>query len=143
LRWRPERLIVPVFLLLAASCADETRIREIACQQRLVDATADIRAVRGIRRNIIGPTFARVGKGLEEMALDGCNENQVHNAKALAKLTSELAYSAGAAESALAAGESGLEEQQAVMIFADGLERFEMRRQILRKELAGMTAGEQ
>ena len=139
---RPVWLIAPVFLLLAASCADEGRIQEMACQQRLVDAGDGIRAVRGAGRTVIGPTFERAGKRFEELKLDGCTENQIHSAKALARLASELAASAGAAESAIEKGEPGLQDQQAFMTFADRLERFERRREVLREELARMSAEE-
>lgn len=142
MRARPVWLIAPVFLLPTVSCADESRIQEIACQQRLVDAGGDIRAVRGAGRTIIGPTFERAGKRFAEMELDGCTENQAHSAKALARLARELAASAGAAENAIEKGEPGLQDQQAFMTFADRLERFEMRRKVLREELARMSAEE-
>ena len=142
MRPRPAWLIVPFILLPTSSCADESRIREVACQQRLVDAGSDIRAVRGADRTIIGPTFARVAKSFEDIKLDGCTENQTHNAKALARLAGELAASAGSAESAIEKGEPGLQEQQAFLMFADRLERFEKRRHALRDELARMTAEE-
>ena len=134
----PRRAIAPVLLPLAASCADESRAREIACQQRLVDISAGISAARGHGESGMGAPYARLSKNLHEMELDGCSKGQAHSAEALSKLAGEIAGAARSAEGALENREATPQDRQAIMILADRIERFERRRKILREELAEM-----
>lgn len=139
MRPRLERLIAPAFLLLIASCSDDSRQAEIACQQRLVNVPANVRPAKsGPGDSVMASSFAHLSRGYSELPLQGCTEYQAHAAKTLSRLARELADTAGPAEQARLEGPPSIRHNQALMNFMERLEQFENRRRVIREDLAEM-----
>lgn len=139
MRSQQERLLAPALLLLA-SCADDTRAAEIACQQRLVDIPSPKMKEVGPGESVVASSFAQLSLRYAEMPLDGCTEGQAYTAKSLSRLARELADTAGVAEQALEEP-SSVRNSQAFMTLTANLEQFENRRRVVREQLTEMRAG--
>ena len=78
------------WLLLAASCGDDARDREFACQQRLVEI-AQGGSARGAPLREAGTTFRMISEQLARMPLDGCTDRQRRSAGLLSRRALEVA----------------------------------------------------
>ena len=78
------------WLLLAASCGDDARDREFACQQRLVEI-AQGGSARGSPPREAGTTFRMISEQLARMPLDGCTDRQRRSAGLLSRRALEVA----------------------------------------------------
>ena len=134
-----ERLLAPA-LLLVASCADDGRAAEIACQQRVVDIPNLKMNKAGPGESVVASSFAQLSQRYAEMPLDGCTDGQAYTAKSLSRLARELADTAGVAEQALE-DPSSVRNSRAFMTFTANLEQFENRRRVAREQLTEMRGG--
>ncbi|HYH70418.1 MAG TPA: hypothetical protein VEX16_03850 [Methyloceanibacter sp.] len=127
-------------LVFAPSCGADLRAAELACQERLVQASEAVRA--NPREAGLAAIFARTSDNLAQMPLEGCTEGQRSSAGALQRMTRQLAVQAGKIGDPLRAMESRPEpsRSQDILEFTALLEQFEARRRILRQDLERMTS---
>ncbi len=78
------------WLLLAASCGDDARDREFACQQRLVEIARG-GVARGSPPPEAGAAFRMMSEQLARMPLDGCTDGQRRSADLLSRRALDLA----------------------------------------------------
>jgi hypothetical protein len=126
--------------LILASCGGDARAGEIACQRRLVELSGDLRP--GPPASGLGGVFARASERFVRMPLDGCTESQRYTAGAFARVTGQIASTAGRiGDDPMRALERrpGLRTSQDFMELQSQIEGFERRRQVLRAELERMT----
>ena len=130
---RPPHLGLSIGLFLAAGCGD-SRAAQIACQERLLEASAGA-----------GPSaaaFERIRDNLVAMRRDGCSERQRGFATAAARIASRIAASLRRFGDLRRLAESGpeLRSNQAFMELMVELEGWEHRRTMMRRELATMKS---
>lgn len=132
------RLVVSLPLLsLAAACGDGGRAGAIACQQRLVGASA----APGGGPARLGAGFAQLSRTYAQMPLDGCNEGQRYGARAMARVTAQLAAAFDRLGDPIRRMEQdpGLRGSEEFRELQSLIEQFEGRRRALREDLEQMT----